>query len=236
MENASKALIMAGSILMAILVISLLVYGYNSLSRVEQTKTNVEDNSKISEFMLKFEQFNRSEKDQDNPLYGSELLSLANLQEDYNTKEANVNSGYQKIDITVVISTGVTGSEYFKAGTYKIEQITRQKDQIEKQIANYEKPVGRYNNRSVKYYSQKTYREIAIDFGMSPPSDMPDYDIPANYLESNSTTSKLLQEIQEYTNLKTEYNEFKTGKKFYCTEVKYDDYNGRITDMRFEEV
>ncbi len=233
MENASKALIMAGSILVAILVIGLLVFGYQNLSEVEQTKTDVEDNSKISEFMQRFEQFNRNPKDNANPLYGSELLSLANLQEDYNKREAD--DGYQEIEITVVISAGVTGSEYFKAGTYRIEQIANQQKQIENKIAKYEKSNSKYNNKSVKYYSQKTYREIAIDFGMEPPSDMADYDIPENYLQRNSTTSSLLQEIQEYTNIKTEYEAFRTGKKFYCTEVKYDDYNGRITSMRFEE-
>ena len=40
MENASKALIMAGSVLMAILVIGLLVFGYQSLSALEQSKEN----------------------------------------------------------------------------------------------------------------------------------------------------------------------------------------------------
>ena len=60
MENASKALIMAGSILIAIMVISLLVYEYNQISNLEQTKANVEKNTKTVEYMIKFEQYNRT--------------------------------------------------------------------------------------------------------------------------------------------------------------------------------
>ena len=47
MENASKALIMAGSVLIAILVIGLLVFGYNQLSDLEQQKEDSEGDLKV---------------------------------------------------------------------------------------------------------------------------------------------------------------------------------------------
>ena len=72
MENASKALIMAGSVLIAILVIGMLVLGYRNLSSLEQQKEDSESDSTLN-YMVKFEQFNRK-------LYGSELITLANLQ------------------------------------------------------------------------------------------------------------------------------------------------------------
>lgn len=100
MENASKALIMAGSILLSVLVIALLVYGYTNLSALEQTKQDTQDNIELSEYMARFEQFNRT-------LYGSELLSLGNLQEDYNTAIRRYGGenqdGYQSVSITVII-------------------------------------------------------------------------------------------------------------------------------------
>ena len=64
---------------------------------------------------------------------------------------------------------------------------------------------------------------------------MPDYDIES-YLKANSTTAKLLEEIQEYKNLTTIYNEFRTGKKFKCTNVIYNNQNGRISSMYFQEI
>ena len=237
MENASKALIMSGSILLSVLVIALLVYGYTNLSALEQTKQDTQDNIELSEYMARFEQFNRT-------LYGSELLSLGNLQEDYNTAIRRYGGenqdGYQSVSITVIIKKEISNSPYFTPGTYQIEQLASQQETIENQLSNYEKNRKEYNNRSVKYYSQKTYREIAIDFDMDPPTNMTDYDIRVQYLEGgygNVDTKNLIREIDEYTRLNNSiYNTFRTGKRFKCTDIKYDHYNGRIVSMTYEEI
>ncbi len=228
MENASKALIMAGSILMALLVIGLLVLGYTNLSSLEQQKEDSEGELTALEYMRKFEQFNRT-------LYGSELLSLANLQEDYNNTDDVLREGYDRISITVT-TKGIVNSSYFAEGTYSLDKVSADQSKIEKAISNYEKARSEYKNRSVKYYSSKRYREIATDFGMNPPSSMPDYDIQSSYLATNSTTAKLLEEIQDYKDLTTIYNEFRTGKRFRCTNVVYNDENGRISSMIYEEI
>ena len=80
---------MAGSVLLAILVISMLVYGYRQISDLEQSRADTDEEIKITEYMRRFEQFNRT-------LYGSELLSLANLQEDYNASDAREDVGYDR--------------------------------------------------------------------------------------------------------------------------------------------
>ena len=227
MENASKALIMAGSVLIAILVIGMLVLGYRNLSSLEQQKEDSESDSTLN-YMVKFEQFNRT-------LYGSELLSLANLQEDYNSSYDVNYEGYDRIEITVV-TKGIVNSSYFKEGTYSLDAISKDQNKIETAISQYESARKEYNNKSVKYYSSKRYREIATDFGMNPPSSMPDYDIQSSYLATNSTTAKLLEEIQDYKDLTTIYNEFRTGKRFRCTNVVYNDENGRISSMIYEEI
>lgn len=228
MENASKALIMAGSILIALLVIGMLILGYRNISSLEQQKEDAEGNMSALDYMRKFEQFNRT-------LYGSELLSLANLQEDYNNTADVLYEGYDRIEITVV-TDGIVNSSYFPAGTFDLDAISKEQDRIENELAKYEKAQQKYNNRSVKYYSSKRNREIANDFDMNPPSSMPDYDIATNYLETNSTTAELLQDIQDYKEISTIYNEFRTGKKFRCTNVVYNNQNGRISSMYFEEI
>lgn len=59
MENASKALIMAGSVLLSVMVIGLLVFGYTQISNLEQTRSDTEANSKIDAYMQQIENFNR---------------------------------------------------------------------------------------------------------------------------------------------------------------------------------
>lgn len=235
MENASKALIMAGSILMAGLIIGLLVLGYNKLSHFEQTKSNIENTEKETEYMRKFENFNRGK---DNPFYGSELLSLANLQEDYNKTQGREDiTGYKPIKINVIITKPIAQAEYFckTTGTYSMEKILQSKKGIESKLSEYEKKESKYNNKSVKYYSTKTNKEIAVDFGIDVPSYMLEEDIPLNYFKYGNVKD-LVEDIEHYGNLNSEYTQFKIGKSFYCSKIKYDKNNGRIEEMTFTEI
>ena len=234
MENASKALIMAGSVLLAIMVIGLLVFGYRQMSDLEQTKENSDYVDKLAEYMARFEQFNRGEK---NPLYGSELLSLANLQEDYNLSDARADVGYDKIEIYVTITKNLEG--YLEAGkTYNISEILEKINSVLAKIENYEEPNSKYNNKSVRYYYKKSYREIAKEFGLEDyiPSDWGN-DLISEFLNTNSKTKQLMIDIDTYDNLKnTVYNQFRTGKRFYCEKVEYNEFNGRIKKMAFVEI
>ena len=45
-----------------------------------------------------------------------------------------------------------------------------------------------------------------------------------------------MEEVQEFTNIDAEYKEFKTGKRFYCSNVTYNDGNGRIETMTFQDI
>ena len=237
MENASKALIMAGSILISIMVISLLVLGYNQLKSLEQTRENADATDKMAEYMRRFEQFDRT-------VYGSELFSLGNLQQDYNASEARVDVGYDRIEITVEIKKEIAGSEYFKTGTYTIEQLSEEQKAITDAIKPYEEANQKYNNRSVKFYSQKSTREIARDFGYTDiPSTLPDSMIMTDYFNDISNQLKgryndlvkCIEDIQTYTNLRSIYTEFRTGKQFDCVETVSNEYNGRLQSMRFVE-
>ena len=225
MENASKALIMAGSILISIILIGLLVYGYRQLSDLEQTRTDSEDNEKLAEYMREFEQYNRT-------LYGSELLSLANLQEDYN-ESRDVEEGYDAVTIKVEIKEQIPrAGSYFRVDKRDLGDIKADKDNIEREIND----VGKveYNGKTVKYYYSKSYREIALAFGLTVTSSTLTSDIP-DMLEVDIRTKDLYADIQEYERLTSIYNEFRTGKQFEC-EAEYYEQNGRIKEMTFTEI
>lgn len=59
MENSSKALYIAGSVLIAVLVISLLVYTFDKLGVVEEQKDEIAYEESITEFNREYEAFNR---------------------------------------------------------------------------------------------------------------------------------------------------------------------------------
>lgn len=221
MENASKALIIAGSVLIALVIIAALVFTYNKLTELEQTKTTIDETSKMTEYSKRFEQYNKT-------LYGSELLSLANLQEDYNKTQSN-EKGYTQVTIMVTIHKSV---DYFFAGTENIKQLTINKNNIESEITKCETQ-KKYKGKTVKYYSQVSNREIAHIYGIPYSSSELDYEIKDRLVEETST-KELMRKIEEYNNLVSSYTEFKT-KSFRCTNIKYDDNTGRVLSMNFEE-
>lgn len=234
MENASKALIMAGSVLMALLVIGCVSLVYHQISRVEQAKNDAEKTSKLVNYTEAFGQYDRK-------VYGSELLSLANLQSDYNYRRVETNE-YRPITITVEIKTAIKENNvhYLSAGKQDISKVREGLWKLEEKIANYESDSEGYRNkkekryRSVKYYAQSGNRNIATLFNIPYTSEETDYDIGSR-LATDSTTAKLMADIENYKNLKTTYVQFK-NTSFTCEgNVKYRD-SGSVSSMHFIEM
>lgn len=92
MENATKALIIAGGMLIAMLIVSLLVWGYKILSSNQKAQITAEELEQITEFNLKFEAYNKG------TVRGYQMISLANLAKDMNTRYIE-EDGYYKVDI-----------------------------------------------------------------------------------------------------------------------------------------
>ena len=115
MENASKALEMAGGVLIALMIIGLIVLGYNRISDLQQTEKDADASSK--EYYVSFEDYNR------NGVYGSELFSLANKIDDFNRLYPE-SEGYSKVSLTVTINEDYKiGSLGLGKGTYRDSEL-----------------------------------------------------------------------------------------------------------------
>lgn len=93
MENASKALIMAGEILIGILILGLLVYGYNNLSYFSKEQETETEKKQLAAFNMEYESYNRK------LLRGVDVISLMNKAISNNEKYKD-NLEYYGIDIT----------------------------------------------------------------------------------------------------------------------------------------
>lgn len=83
MENASKALIMAGGIFLAILIITVLVYAWSLFSKYQSSHDELKDIDDLTRFNLEFTNFDRDD------VQGYELITLANKVADYNYRYSN---------------------------------------------------------------------------------------------------------------------------------------------------
>lgn len=99
MENASKALLMAGGMLLAILLITLLVYAWGMFSEYQNAKANLSEIEDTAEFNEQLSQYDRDDVD------GYTLLSLINRIVDYNerntTDSVSEQEKYPCINLTI---------------------------------------------------------------------------------------------------------------------------------------
>lgn len=213
MENAAKALEMAGAILLALLVIGAMVFLYRDLSSTEAQK---EENQKKAQTV----EFNRAYTSFEKELYGSELLSLVNKIIDYDNKIDLEQSGYTKMTMQLkvknnygsFISAGTytidNGNNIFKVNLVKVEAI-KSKYKGDQYLERLVAALGANNETEFKRLLKE---EIKMDTS-----------------NSNLNTAKI--EVQLYS----DYIDFKR-MKFKHMETKYDtNGNGRITQMCYEE-
>lgn len=90
MENAAKALLIAGGIAIALIIISLLVYSANKISTMGEVSQKEAEVKQLAEFNAQYEAYNKK------LMYGAEVLSVINKAEDNNIK-------YEDNDYKIVI-------------------------------------------------------------------------------------------------------------------------------------
>lgn len=95
MENAAKALTIAGAILITLMVISAFVFAYRDIAGVKSQEADNQQVQAIAEFNKSYESFEKE-------LYGAELLSLANKMWDYNQRVGG-KDGYDEMSLSVTI-------------------------------------------------------------------------------------------------------------------------------------
>lgn len=221
MENASKALIMAGSVLISILIISALVFMFNQLRGVKTTEIDSDEAKKLVQFNKQIETFNRS-------LYGSELLSLCNLIDDYNKRQADI-KGYTPIKIEIR-TKGIASAQKMKDNyinensSYKdilkdFEELQDELDDAKNEVVlgeRIEKWAGMKRAAQIQLLLQKgKTQQDAIDI-------------------VDGINGNLLSEIEKYNNLKSELTEFK-NKKFSKPTYEYDSSTGSVSKIIFKE-
>lgn len=82
MENASKALLMAGGILLTMLVVTVLMYAFGLVSEYQANKDRLREIEEVAKFNQQFTGYER------NDVLGYEVLSLVNKVIDYNQRHS----------------------------------------------------------------------------------------------------------------------------------------------------
>ncbi len=211
MENMTKALEIAASVLIGVLILSLLVFGYNQIREQKNIEQKNERASQLSKFNINFESYAKD------TVYGSEILSLANEVINYNERKAV--DGYQEIELEVKISTGVLNGQYLVAGTYSATSLDQQYKKLVKKIKEADITVF---GKSISYWSKLSDKET--EKTVKARSDFSESEYTK--LKTNRTTYK------KYVEEQTDFAR-KTFK--YDDVTEYDSGNGRIIKIMFKD-
>ena len=227
MENASKALIMAGGILIALLVIGALVLMFNQLSYYQRTETDSEKTQQLADFNKEYLKYTYDD------IKGYELISLVNKVIDYNIKEEVGNSVDYTKKITVVINMKEFKSKYgvknitslFTKDTYTINNSNTI---FSADLNNFRSMENTYTLAAMNKLSANydTLKQAKAENQNSYETKIKE--IVGKVVKNNSGNTISLTEIEQYR----EYSEFKSST-FKPGNVEYHN-NGQVKQLSFE--
>lgn len=204
MENASKALLIAGGILLAILILSALIFMFTSVKDFSSMQEQKALAKQTAKFNAEYDAYNKT------VMYGTDVMTVVNKAVNYNQKLDTDEEEYF-IDIILVLSndfytTETTVTTY--ANGNRTEETT--KTLSEKSLRK-----GTYNIKA-KQGTTKINTNILEFFSQGD-----------NSFKEENKKDKIIQ-VYRYSALAN----FKSTL-FKCTGVTYSNVTGRINSMTF---
>ena len=250
MENASKALIMAGSVLIALMIIGALVLMFGNLTSYQKTDTSSTRTAQITEFNNQFETYNRDD------VRGSELYSLLNRVIDYNRRQSYEGTGPTDSGSTIsyepmTIHFNIDPKQLAADGRNNL-LIKNKEYTVSKTDNSFEKNVEEKISELEKVYGQDSLTNLTTNLTKL----FPDADVIKKYTDTekqllikNFNAASKIVKIEEATDIDSknpdtkntirqdaytyyEYVQFKRAY-FNCEVVQYDENTGRILRMDF---
>lgn len=247
MENASKALIMAGGVMLVMLIIALIIFAWGKFSEFYSSNEDLYEITDITEFNLQFTNYDRDD------VMGYELISLANKVADYNNRYSSAtgaknDEGYTPITLTINFVSEDYRKNFVYSGTNrlftsdKIEQ-SDVKNQIENIITTALGIEKLYGNSDMaakvaKNINSLDYKKVMANNNMT--ENLAKESVIADFNALTGKNVTTYSDVTEYIGNNSdaiykyyEYYQFKKGI-FECTNITYDSVSGRVSKIEFK--
>lgn len=155
MENATKALIIAGGMLIAMLIVGLLTWGYTQIRALQQANVTEEERQQVVDFNERFEAYNKK------VVRGYQMISLSNLVYDTNTRYTE-EVGYTPVTIIVdgLSDQNATGEDLVNYIQTYYDTMSSNKKNALKQLY-FECTGVEYDNRNSRVVKM-TFRRVNV--------------------------------------------------------------------------
>lgn len=257
MENATKALLIAAGILLVVMILSLLVYGYNQMSNYYSAEHDAKTIKQLADFNKVFLNYNREK------IRGTEMISLMNRVIDYNERQAYENEkGFPRMRVTIDVS-GHTSEFKYELDVRSAIFINKSRDGVITNTRGTDKTEDKnlidVTTIEDDLKSSYNYLNLNVDKLQKLSSNISNImieekvyksdEIAKNYVERDKEKrlvllKSILKDVSQTTiennieNIKTiacqyyEYTQFKRAY-FDCIEMNLDKETGRVSEMNF---
>lgn len=220
MENASRALVIAGGVLLSLIIIGVVMFAYRGITSLQKEKDISLSNEQVSKINEQIEKYTKK-----SVIYGSEVLSICNAIEDYSRKYPE-SEGYPKITAKIKIADGKDNDikECFEEDEYDNIDILKAYDKAIKE---------RDAKGKVTMSNRKTIEELYNLLGTGGENHDKLHSYFDLYLNGGKHTFKdILQLLEEYEKYKNCINTFRE-KKFRAS-VGYSNTTGIIKKIEIQ--
>lgn len=244
MENASKALLIAGGILIALVIISLLVITFTKIGDYQKSQSGSSIDSQLAEFNRDFERYTEDD------IKGVDIVSLINKINDYNTKSKNIlsettSNDSKSIDYNIKITLTVDlkkfnddhantyGTKLFKNDVFTYDGKSTQSNTLKKELDGFKTGEGEVGIEGLKKLSNiySSDPQVSEQDNIRNLQDELKKINPQKYKNWNGTTpAPSLDTIKMYI----QYSEFKNSKFRAKDNPVYK--NGQICELSFEYI
>ena len=222
MENASKALLIAAGIMIGVIVLSMVAYGYGKISNYYESKELAVEGEQLAHFNKQYIGYNRDD------VRGSDLLSLINKILDYNVDDMNYTND-QKIKISIEIPRDndkaklfyYNYDKYYSASINLIYETFTDENINTRLIQPATKIENDYHGKEL---ITKLASKMSTVMGENTKQTLADF---LKELKVSRDENQVKKDCLKYY----QYIQFKRAH-FNCTNVTYE--NGRIKSFTFE--
>lgn len=252
MENATKALLIAGGVFFGLIILTVSIFAYTQIVNYYISKEDITRTEQVIKFNSQYDTYIR------NDVRGNEILSLINRIVDYNKREADVD-GIRFERMIIEVNLAGKKSEFKYPRKYDVDNkdiiMDFNNSRSDSDISKISNTVQTIRNNTGVSYSESQLQRFATEISnIFAPDDFPNSDKKNNtpsYISSCSKRNTIVQNIigvkyddlSESDKLKLreatlEYYQYQRFKRahFDCepTKTVYNQGTGRIVKLVFK--
>ena len=227
MENASKALLIAGGVLLSILIVSLIILLNTSITGFESAQNKEKEKKEIVAFNREYEVYKKS------VLHGTDVITVVNKAIEHNNR-MDVSESEKPYYINVIIktkedfSTSVTYVDKSQLGNEEPIEFTNLNSYVKEKIGSYY-TLKQSNEKGYSLGEWQSSTDLEMDKNI-----VGFFSSSANNITINGNPNEDSEKNKIYY-VYTGLTNFKRAI-FKCSNIKYSDVTGRVNEMEFEQI